>query len=313
MTSPLFHTRAKGKLLLSGEYFVLDGALALALPVRYGQTLEVYGGETGSEGASLEWVSRDEQGQVWFEARYRLPDLSPLQTSDTKTAETLRAILLACRGQNPAFLMDAGTLQVTTQNDFPRAWGLGTSSTLIAALGQWADVDPYPVLFETLGGSGYDLACAYAEGPILYRLLHGQPDVQPTVFQPPFAEHLYFVYLSQKQDSREGIRRFREKAQGRSQWVGQVSDLTRQILAANTLAEFEKVLRSHEQLVGQALELPPVKTRLFADCPGEIKSLGAWGGDFVLATAWATEAEIRRYFEAKGFPLLLSYGDMLGV
>lgn len=306
----LFHTRAKGKLLLSGEYFVLDGALALALPVRYGQTLHVVA--SGGDGG-LHWTSRDEHGVPWFEAGYHLPDLSPLHTNDAKTAETLRAILLACRRQNPAFLMEGDALQVTTQNDFPRVWGLGTSSTLIAALGQWAGVDPYPVLFETLGGSGYDLACAYAEGPILYRLSDGRPEVRPTVFRPPFAEHLYFVYLSQKQDSREGIRRFREKAQGRLQWVAQVSDLTLQMLAANTLAEFENALRAHEQLVGQALELPPVKTRLFADCPGEIKSLGAWGGDFVLATAWASEAEIRRYFEAKGFPLLLSYRNMLGV
>lgn len=306
----LFHTRAKGKLLLSGEYFVLDGALALALPVQYGQTLHV---NTGTGDGVLHWVSRDEYGIPWFKAEYRLPELSPIQMDDAKTAETLRTILLACRRQNPTFLTEGVSFEVTTQNDFPRNWGLGTSSTLIAALGQWAGVDPYAVLFETLGGSGYDLACAYAEGPILYRLLDGRPEVQPAVFRPPFTEHLYFVYLSQKQDSREGIRRFREKAQGRSKWVEQVSDLTRQMLAASTLAEFEKVLRAHEQLVGQALELPPVKTRLFADCPGEIKSLGAWGGDFVLATAWASEAEIRRYFAAKGFPLLLSYRDMLGV
>lgn len=307
----LFHTRAKGKLLLSGEYFVLDGAWALALPVRYGQTLRVHPSESG-QAPMLHWISRDEQGQPWFEAWYRLPDLSCLEASDAKISDTLRALLLACRRQNPTFLMDGHSLRVETQNDFPRAWGLGTSSTLIAALGQWAGVDPYAVLFDTLGGSGYDLACAYAEGPILYRLQDGHPEVRPVIFHPPFADQLYFVYLSQKQDSREGIRRFREKAQGQALWVEQVSDLTLQMLAAHTLPEFEQVLGRHETLISRALELPTVKTRLFPDCPGEIKSLGAWGGDFVLATAWASEAEFRQYFSGKGFPLVVSFGDMLG-
>ncbi len=33
---------AHGKLLLSGEYFVLDGALGLALPANYGQHLALF-------------------------------------------------------------------------------------------------------------------------------------------------------------------------------------------------------------------------------------------------------------------------------
>ena len=32
---------AHGKLLLTGEYAVLDGALSLALPTQYGQRMEV--------------------------------------------------------------------------------------------------------------------------------------------------------------------------------------------------------------------------------------------------------------------------------
>ena len=33
--------RSNGKLLLSGEYLVLFGAEALAIPLRYGQTLDI--------------------------------------------------------------------------------------------------------------------------------------------------------------------------------------------------------------------------------------------------------------------------------
>lgn len=303
----LFSTRARGKLLLSGEYFVLDGALALAVPVRFGQALRV---EAGAESGVLHWRSLDEQGAPWFEARFELPSLNPLSTTDARTATALQNMLLACRRQQAGFLTDPQGLAVTTQTDFPRAWGLGTSSTLIAALGQWAGADPYPVLFDTLGGSGYDIACAYAEGPVLYRLQDGRPEVLPAAFHPAFRDQLYFVYLSQKQDSREGIRRFRERAQGRAALVDQVSALTRQMLLATDLEAFEQLIKAHEQLVAEALDLPPVQARLFPDYPGVVKSLGAWGGDFVMATGRGSSAEIRDYFESRGFPQLLNYAEM---
>ncbi|HRI60243.1 MAG TPA: hypothetical protein PK228_10985, partial [Saprospiraceae bacterium] len=154
---PVFETHAHGKLLLTGEYFVLDGARALALPVRYGQTLHV---EAGTEPARLSWTSKNEDGTAWFLAEYELPGLVPVTFNDKKTAGTLASILQACRRQNPDFLTGSQSYKVLTQNDFPRDWGLGTSSTLIAALAKWAQVDPYPVLFDTMGGSGYDIACA---------------------------------------------------------------------------------------------------------------------------------------------------------
>lgn len=302
-----FSTRARGKLLLSGEYFVLDGAVALAIPVRFGQALRV---QTGAEPGVLHWRSLDEQGAPWFEARFALPSLDLLSATDDRTAATLRDMLLACRQQQSGFLSDPQGLAVATQIDFPRDWGLGTSSTLIAALGKWAEVDPYPVLFDTLGGSGYDIACAYAEGPLLYRLHAGRPEVQAVHFFPAFRERLYFVYLSQKQDSREGIRRFRERAQGREDLIAQVSALTRQMLQATDLESFERVMKVHEQLVAEALDMPPVQERLFPDYPGAIKSLGAWGGDFVMVTDRGSPGEIREYFESRGFPQLLHYTEM---
>ncbi|MFN5366863.1 MAG: hypothetical protein ACK5CH_15765 [Bacteroidota bacterium] len=70
-----FETRASGKLLLTGEYFVLDGATALALPVRYGQRLEV--SPTRPSGL-FAWNSRDEHGNPWFSVEYELPYLSVL-------------------------------------------------------------------------------------------------------------------------------------------------------------------------------------------------------------------------------------------
>ena len=302
-----FSTSPHGKLLLTGEYFVLEGAWALACPVRYGQKL--HAAPDGPPGI-LTWRSLDETNTCWFEGQFRLPDLETLRTTDAKTAEVLRDMLLACRRQQPDFLAEGGW-SVETRTDFPRAWGLGTSSTLVAALGRWAGADPYRVLSETLGGSGYDLACAYAEGPILYRLGAGGPTVQAVDFRPAFADDLYFVYLGQKQDSREGIRHFRNQpSERRAEAAHRISALTEAALAAASLEQFAAVLREHEAVVADSLGLETAQARWFPDCPGTIKSLGAWGGDFILATGWGTEAEIKTYFVQKGFQTAISYPEM---
>ena len=52
-----------GKLLLTAEYVVLDGAKALALPTKYGQSLTV----KTIEPLKLIWKSIDYKGVVWFE------------------------------------------------------------------------------------------------------------------------------------------------------------------------------------------------------------------------------------------------------
>ena len=304
----LFTTRASGKLLLTGEYFVLDGAVALAVPVRFGQTLRAM---SGQEPGTLVWKSTDQDGKTWFQGTFDTKFLDIVTETNAATAQTLQSILRACRQQNPGFLTGSEGVEATTQNDFPREWGLGSSSTLIAALALWANVDPYRVLFDTLGGSGYDIACAYADGPLLYQLKKTQPMVQRVDFQPLFAENIYFVYLGKKQNSREGISRYRPRADAFKTTAAEICRLTERCLMATTLTEFEQVIQQHESIVSRALDLPTVKSQFFGDFPGAVKSLGAWGGDFVLATSRLPETEMRAYFREKGFETVLSWGEMM--
>lgn len=309
MTEPALSIRAHGKLLLTGEYAVLDGALALAVPVHYGQSLHVFSEDT-TEG-QLTWTSRDEQGSIWFEAAYSLSDLTLLRSSGEETADRLQRMLLACRKQNPGFLSDGAGRSVLTQTDFPRAWGLGTSSTLIAALARWAGVDPYRVLFDTLGGSGYDIACAFAGRPLLYQLIGQTPKVEEVDFAPPFAAQLFFIFLEKKQNSRDGIRRYREKARQEPELIRNITALTRQCLEAQTLAEFSRTMLEHEQRISRALELPRVQEQFFSDFAGVVKSLGAWGGDFVLAAGENKPEQIVNYFREKGFLTVIPYSKMV--
>lgn len=303
---------AHGKLLLSGEYLVLDGARALALPTRPGQWLDISPGS--SDMPQLNWKSRDRESNTWFEAAFSLPSLEILSHSESSIAENLQRILQEGKRQNPAFLAEKTSLEITTRLEFPRLWGLGTSSTLIANLAAWADVDPYSLLFRTMGGSGYDIACARAEGPIFYQLDEdGFPFVQKTPFSPSFSDHLFLVYLEEKQNSREGINRYRAASLqvDLAPRIERCSSISLELAQCEELSGFGALMEEHEELISGIIGLEKVKDRLFPDFSGWIKSLGAWGGDFVLVASEQSEEVVKEYFNEKGYKTCLSYAELI--
>ena len=302
-----FH--ANGKLLVSGEYFVLDGASALALPTRLGQQLTVFSEEGDSP--RLTWQSYDHKDELWFEGSFRPSDWEVLASTDSEVASRLQQILSAARQLNPAFLQHAKKQVVKTQLDFPKAWGLGTSSTLISSLADWAAIDPYQLLAMTFGGSGYDIACAGAEGPLRYQLSGGKSQVEAVDFQPSFSENLYFVYLGRKQNSREGIAHYRQRVKDEPELIRRISELTEEMISCTQLSDFDRLIVNHEQIVGESLQFSRAKMLYFSDYWGEVKSLGAWGGDFVLVTSQEDASETKKYFNEKGFEVFLNYKDLI--
>jgi mevalonate kinase len=296
-----------GKLLLSGEYLVLDGATALAVPTRPGQWLRV----RDSEKPGLTWKSLNPDGTPWFETHFPQGTFESSQATGnfpSSTRERLRHLLLKCGEMNPDFSGALQNTEIETFLEFPREWGLGTSSTLLANLAAWAGVDPYVLLSETMGGSGYDIAAASSESAIYYRLEAGVPKVGKAPFDPPFSRELFFVYLNEKQDSREGISRYRTRHFDRDKSIRQASELTLQMAEARELEGFREAMDRHEALIGSILGLDPVKDRRFPDYPGSIKSLGAWGGDFILATGGPAHQD---YFRKKGYSVIKPYKELL--
>ncbi|MBC9797741.1 GYDIA family GHMP kinase [Sinomicrobium weinanense] len=301
------HFYSNGKLLLTGEYAVLDGALCLAVPTSYGQSLTIEAGEKGK----LSWTSTDEKRHPWFAHTFDLrQDLlhSDLLTEKDATAQRLRELFRAAQQLNPDFLVGAEGYEATAKLGFPRNWGLGSSSTLVSNIAEWAGVDPYELLWRTFSGSGYDIACARHNTPVLYRVLDRKPDAEPVNFNPPFREHLFFVHLNQKQDSREGIKRYKSIATDKKEALKEISGITGQITVCSTLEAFESLLERHEQIISSLIQLPTAGEKLFPDYPGQIKSLGAWGGDFVLATA---RSNPEAYFKSKGYTTVIPYGNMV--
>ena len=169
-------------------------------------------------------------------------------------------------------------------------------------------MNAYTLLEKTFGGSGYDLACAQHNTPIFYTRNGINPIVEKVAFNPIFKDQLYFVYLNKKQNSREGIQRFKALKGNLIAEIAQISQLTDAFVACNNLIDFEKLLIEHEQIVSKTIQLKTVQETYFSDYFGKTKSLGAWGGDFILATG---NSDSKFYFNKKGFETVIPYTDLI--
>lgn len=288
--------------MLTGEYVVLDGATALAIPTKYGQSLEV----SVSEKEGIHWKSFDEKGTVWFEDFFDLKTLEG-KNQRSELSKTLSKIIVEAKKLNPDFLSHNEGILAETQLDFPRNWGLGTSSTLISNIAQWAEVDGFALLANSFGGSGYDIAAAQSDAPILYELNHGTPEFKKIKLPWNFTDSLFFVHLNEKQDSKEGIARYRNTS-AEEKNIQRISDISNKLLACDSLSDFEKLMDAHEETISEIINLPTIKSKLFKDFPGTIISLGAWGGDFVLVTGDVSDMD---YFKKKGFGTVIPFDEMI--
>ena len=292
---------------MTGEYAVIDGAQALGIPTRFGQHFSVKKGR----GCDLHWISKTSEGEIWFETKISLYDFGVLETTDEGTSKKLQQLLTSAVRLNSDFLSKWQGHKVETRLEFPTNWGLGSSSTLIYCLAQWAQVDPFQLLFKTMNGSGYDIACAGSESPILYSLSEREPTYESIEFKPAYRDKLYFVHLGKKQNTAGSIQEYLDKDEPPKEKVEQVSELTRQVMSSKTLAEFEELIDHHEELIADITGLERVGPKLFHEFWGKTKSLGAWGGDFMLVTSDRSEEETRAFFEEKGFKDLLSFDQMV--
>ena len=297
-----------GKFLLTGEYLVLKSALAMALPLKLGQSLEVE--ELDSSNNRLLWEAFQPEGE-WFSVTLHHETLEIIDCNDQPKAETLTQILKAVKQLN-SNAFEGSDLKFTTRLDFDPNWGLGSSSTLIANLARWANVNPYELLKLTFGGSGYDIACATTEQAIYYQLIDGKPQVEIVDFQPSFSEHLFFVYQGQKQSSSKEIKAFLEKSNPADLQndIEAVSEISRAVPKCESLDEFALLMQCHERIIAHCIGQEPVQRR-FPDFEGVLKSLGAWGGDFILAATGWGENQVKEYFKGKGLEVVFGYKEIV--
>lgn len=297
---------SNGKLLITGEYLVLDGAKAFALPTKFGQNLIV---ETGSN-QEIQWKSYNFDDHLWYEDTISFSEIINNIDSKIETVKsTLINILHEAYLLNPDFINQSEGYKISTHLTFPKNWGLGTSSTLLNNIAQWTKIDAFTLLKNSFGGSGYDIACAQNDTPIIYRLEQSLPIVETVEFSPDFTKNIFFVYLNKKQNSKAAISAYyNNKNEDLEQNIIDNNKITNAILNAKTLKEFAHAIEKHEIHLSNILEIQTIKEIAFPDFNGVVKSLGAWGGDFVMAVS---KENPKDYFISKGYETILAYNEMI--
>lgn len=303
MISPT-HFFSPGKLLLTAEYFVLDGALALAVPTKLGQDMQV---EKYLDAAGILSWQAYHQGKLWLNITLNLRDWQIINTNERNAAHFVQQLLEGIENRVPGIFEKGFSYKFTTNLQFPADYGLGSSSTLINNLAEWSGADAFELNHHFLKGSGYDIAVAQQKAPLLYR---NKPEilVKKVDYTPAFKNEIIFIHLNKKQNSRHGIQLYHSKKKS-DDLVEEFSALTEEFFAAKNVESLEAIIREHEEKLSHFLEIPTVQSQFFKDYNGAIKSLGAWGGDFILATksdGW------KDYFRSKNFPGIFEWDELIG-
>lgn len=298
---------SKGKLLISGEYLVLQGAKALSVPLKFGQAMKV---EETPQAGIIRWET-SVLDKPWFSAEFHGRELEVADASNNRKAMFIRQLLKAGIKLNPGFFSFKNGCVIENRINFDLDWGLGSSSSLVSNLAQWFDVDLFSFYRESFDGSGFDVFSARADTPVIYQLVGDVPVVEKTKLHPSVTEHLYFVYLGQKQDSQESVRLFKKSAVPDPDLIRVVSDLTLAMIGAEDPEFFMGLMRQHESLVSGILGRPTARQLMFPGFNGEIKSLGAWGGDFIMACTFMSPGEVRSYFKDKQLDVIFSWNDIV--
>ncbi len=291
---------SNGKILLSGEYLVLKGAKSLSIPTKFSQTLEVFNNTSGR----LKWESYDHDKKIWFDLNFNLNEEWNLKSF--KENKLLFKILSAIKRKNPELFSKGVSFK--SNMDFNRNWGLGSSSSLINNLATWAKFDKFKLYWNVTNGSGYDLASSSANKPVVYQLSNkNNPEFREVNFNPSFKNNLYFIYLGKKQNTYNEILNF-NKLNIKEKSILKVSSITEKILNCNSFEDFKSLIKEHEEILSQILKRETAKDLYFDDYSGEIKSLGAWGGDFVLA---AGDQNSKTYFNNLGYDIVFTFDELI--
>lgn len=292
-----------GKLMLTSEYFAMDGALVLAVPTKPGQEFFF---EEKKDGNSIIYWEAHHQNTLWLKTVIDYKNWQILDANIPSAAEFILKTLKNVQSLSETKFKSTDSYHIKTNLQFPADYGLGSSSTLMNNLAEWSDVDPFYLNTISLGGSGYDIAVAKEKAAVLYQ---NKPEItyEKVDFNPPFKNELIFIHLNQKQDSREGINFYKSKNKS-PELVQEFSNLTRNILLCNELENFSQLMMIHEQKIANFLEISTVKEKFFQDCPSFVKSLGAWGGDFVMSAKFDGYKD---YFWGKGFTTVFEWADII--
>lgn len=297
------HFRSNGKLMITGEYLALHGATTLAVPLKFGQELHIE-----EVAHPLVYWRTLFKGNIIFHAVFETERFEILETNETSRAEWIKQVFKAIKEQKLEFITKSGA-EVTSTIDLPMNYGWGSSSSLIVNLCKWAQVDPFKVNIKIGGGSGYDIACAQSNKPLLYNNINNTPTTKLLNYSPAFERNMWFIYQENKMNTADAIRYFKNKSPKKSD-IQRINGIANEWIEAKSIQTVMELMVEHENILSKILKNPPIKEQ-FPDFNGEIKSLGAWGGDFMLAVSNMSGAEVIEYFVEKNRPTMFNWTEVV--
>lgn len=140
-----------GKLMLTSEYFAIDGALVLAVPTKLGQ--EFFFEEKDDNKSLIFWEALH-QNKPWLKVVIDYKKWQILENNIPSSAEFIVKTLKNVQQLSTTKFKNDYTYHLKTNLQFPADFGLGSSSTLMNNLSEWAKVDPFYLNTISLGGSG---------------------------------------------------------------------------------------------------------------------------------------------------------------
>tara|TARA_B100001173_G_scaffold266740_1_gene242415 strand:- start:2201 stop:3106 length:906 start_codon:yes stop_codon:yes gene_type:complete len=298
--------KSNGKLLITSEYLVMKGATALAIPAKLDQELTIKSTNTDF----IYWESFDKNNLIWYKEKFFLEKGSLIYHGKKNKISDLiiRLFDYIHRFNDPK--KSIGNEFIWKLN-FDRNWGLGSSSTLINNLSKWAKVNPYKLLFSVFNGSGYDIACCDKSNPIIFQKKDDYLSFSNTNFNPNFLNNLFLVFLNKKQNTQKSVQNFLKNDAHYIEEINQINNIVNGIQNVKGLTAFESLIERHEKIIANILQIPTIQNEKFPKYNyGIIKSLGSWGGDFVLATGDERNMD---YFREKGFNTVKKISDLLYV
>ena len=291
-----------GKLLITAEYLVLKGAKGLAMPTKYGQKLSI----KKNRKKYIAWEAYTCDNEKWIDCKFDL-NFKLLKSKKTKTefVYSLSKLLKNINVLSPGFAGEG--LNISTNLEFKRNWGLGSSSTLINNVSNWLNINPYELLKTTYNGSGYDIAVANSKKSIFFQKKGDTNEIKPARFSPPFKDNLFFIHLNKKVNSQKEVTKFLNQKNEYKDDILKINSLGEMLVKEKNQKIFNEMVKEHEEIISKIISKKPIQKVIFKDFCGQIKSLGSWGGDFILASG---DTETPNYFSKKGYNIIIPFSEM---
>lgn len=284
--------------MLCGEYAVIIGVEALALPVSLGQWMYVWEFDSPGGGDRLIWEAKEKDGSTWLNESFALP-LEAMEAEAEKSSERDRSrevlhsmLSMVAEG----FWKTGKSYRIETQLEFDRSSGLGSSSTMVANFARFAGLDAQKVQQKVLGGSGYDVAVAELGKGLVFWKNAEVANWDAWKLSADLTSKWKIVFLGKKQNSRNALADVKGKLMEIEKddfLMHQLQQVCAAVKMAKQVPMLEAGLEMWQAILAMSLGLEtPYQHFKFQPSKGGLcKWLGAWGGDMLLINDVFEESE----------------------